>query len=445
MKQTVLKQAAVAAGLAASTLCAIDASGQSADALLDKLVDKGILTTTEANELREEADAGFRKSYQVKSGMPDWVTALKINGDFRGRFETFYSQNDAFSERTRWRYRLRAGMVATFLDNFEAGFRLTSGEAVGTFGGDPISGNTTLRDNGAKKFVYLDLAYGRWTFINNKTLNGSLTIGKMENPFQMSDLMFDADYTPEGAGANVIYNINDVHSIRVNGGAFLLDELAADEQDPYMYGGQIRWDAKWTPHLTSSIAAALLLIENEENLTSANVPNIQGGNTRDPVTTAPSVNFNPIVVDAALIYTFDKVPFYKGAFPVKLFGDYINNVAADDRNEGFQGGITFGKSGKRGTWDVTYRYKYMGGDMWYEEMTDSDWGAFYEAAFPNSGLAAGYVAGTNLRGHVARVAYSPTDALTLTLSYYRAHNINESPAGSNSDMTRIQMDASLKF
>src|SRR5678816_4348224 len=128
--------------------------------------------------------------------------------------DRFYSQNAAFSERTRWRYRLRAGMVATFLDNFEAGFRLTSGEAVGTFGGDPISGNTTLRDNGAKKFVYLDLAYGRWTFINNKTLNGSLTIGKMENPFQMSDLMFDADYTPEGAGANVIYNINDVHSIR---------------------------------------------------------------------------------------------------------------------------------------------------------------------------------------------------------------------------------------
>jgi hypothetical protein len=445
MKQTVLKHAAMAAGMAATTLCGVNASAQSADALLDKLVDKGILTTQEANELREEADAGFRKAYQVKSGMPDWVTALKINGDFRGRFETFYSQNDAFSERTRWRYRLRAGMVATLLDNFDAGFRLTSSEAVGTFGGDPISGNSTLQNNGSKKFVFLDLAYGRWTFINNKSLTGGLTIGKMENPFVFSDLMFDADYTPEGAGMNLVYNINDVHAIKALGGAFLLDELGADEQDPYMYGGQIRWDAKWSQRFSSTIGAALLLIQNEENLTSANVPNIQGGNTRDPVTTEPTANFNPIVVDAALTYAFDKFPFYSGAFPIKLFGEYINNVAVDERNEGFQGGITFGKSGKRNTWEVTYRYKYMGGDMWYEEMVDSDWGAFYQAPFPNSGLPAGYVAGTNLRGHVARIGYSPTDALTLTLSYYRARNINESPAGSNSDMTRIQMDATLKF
>src|SRR4030095_14326913 len=172
MKQTVLKHAAMAAGMAATTLCGVNASAQSADALLDKLVDKGILTTQEANELREEADAGFRKAYQVKSGMPDWVTALKINGDFRGRFETFYSQNDAFSERTRWRYRLRAGMVATLLEHFDAGLRLTSSEACVTFGGDPISGNSTLQNNGSKKFVFLDLAYGRWTFINNKSLTG---------------------------------------------------------------------------------------------------------------------------------------------------------------------------------------------------------------------------------------------------------------------------------
>src|SRR4029450_66925 len=89
--------------LAQSTTSRLQA--QSADALLDKLVDKGILSVKEANELREEADAGVRKSYQVKSGMPDWVTALKINGDFRGRYEMFESPNDAFVDRNRFRYR----------------------------------------------------------------------------------------------------------------------------------------------------------------------------------------------------------------------------------------------------------------------------------------------------------------------------------------------------
>jgi hypothetical protein len=325
------------------------------------------------------------------------------------------------------------------------GLRLASGETVGTFGGDPIANNTTLRDNAAKKFVYLDLAYGKWMFINNKTMTGALTIGKMENPFAFSDLIFDADYTPEGAGLNLVYNLNDVHAIRVNGGAFVLDELAADEQDPYMTGGQVRWDAKWSPRIATTIGAAMLTIQNDENLISANVPNVNGGNTRNAAT-APAVNFNPLIVDAAFTYTFESVPVISsGPFPVKLFGDYINNFAADEHEIGFQGGITFGKAGKRNTWELTYRYKYMGGDIWYEEMTDSDWSAFATGPYANSGLAAGNVAGTNLRGHVVRAIYSPTDALSLTLSYYRAQNIYESPVGGNSDMTRIQVDASLKF
>src|SRR5690349_21187586 len=77
---------------------------QSVDALLDKLVDKGVLTVKEAGELREESDKDFTKAYSAKSGMPDWVTALKFNGDFRGRFEHFDSANDFYHERNRFRY-----------------------------------------------------------------------------------------------------------------------------------------------------------------------------------------------------------------------------------------------------------------------------------------------------------------------------------------------------
>jgi hypothetical protein len=442
-KNTLLKQTAFAAGLAATACCGPSVQAQSADALLDKLVDKGILTAAEAKELRVEADQGFRKAYQVKSGMPDWVTSLKINGDFRGRFDSIWSENDALIQRNRFRYRLRAGMIATLADSFEVGFRLTSAEANGTFGGDPISGNASAQNNGSKKFVFIDLAYGRWTFINNKEFTGGLTIGKMENPFTFSDMVFDADYTPEGAGLNLTYNLSDIHAVKFAGGSFLLDELAADSQDPFLYGGQVRWDAKWSPHFNSSVGAAMMTILNDENLINANVPNVNSGNSRNAAT-APAVNFNPIIVDAALTYTLDEFPCHKGPFPIRLFGDYINNLATDDRNIGFQGGIMFGKSGKRGTWDLSYRYKYLGGDMWYEEFVDSDYGAFYEAAYPNSGLT-GYAAGTNLRGHVIRAAYSPTDALTVSLTYYHASNINETPAGSESATSRLQVDAMLKF
>src|SRR4051812_40331957 len=97
---------------------------QSADALIDKLVDKGILTVKEANELREESDKGFNTAYSVKSGMLDWVTALKFNGDLRGRYEGFFGDNPAFVDRERFRYRLRFGAVATLKDDLEVGLRL---------------------------------------------------------------------------------------------------------------------------------------------------------------------------------------------------------------------------------------------------------------------------------------------------------------------------------
>src|SRR3954468_9386773 len=87
--------------LAVLLASAAGARAQSADALIDKLVEKGILTVKEANDLREESDKNFSQAYSVKSGMPDWVTALKFNGDFRGRYEGFFSDNPAFVDRSR--------------------------------------------------------------------------------------------------------------------------------------------------------------------------------------------------------------------------------------------------------------------------------------------------------------------------------------------------------
>jgi len=451
MKRTKLRLAAMTAGAVAAALSGINAHAQSSDSLLDKLVDKGILTVKEADELRHETDKDFTRAYGAKSGMPEWVTALKINGDMRARYDYFNSQNDAFIERSRFRYRLRLGVVVTMVDNLEAGVRFTSSDPSGTFGGDPISGNTTFQDNGSKKFVYLDLAYGKWNFLNTKPVSSSITLGKMENPFLFSDAVFDNDYTPEGAGYNLTYRMDDVHSLKLNAGLFVLDELSADSRDPYLYGAQVRWDALWSKKVSTSFGLAALNIVNSQSLSNAAIPAVNRGNTRDgnavPAASAPAFHFNPVIADASLTYTFvDGLPVvYAAPFPIKVAAEYMNNLAVSDRNQAFQMGVTFGKAGKKGLWEVSYRYKYVGGDAWYEEFGDSDYGAFYAGTFPNSGSGAGYGAGTNLRGHVSRISYSPFDALTLTASYYRACLINEFPAGSNSDMSRLIVDAVWKF
>jgi hypothetical protein len=444
MKQTHLKRTLLAVSAVTAAACATTGQAQSSDALLNKLVEKGIITKEEAKDLKTETDSGFSKAYQAKTGMPDWVTAFKINGDFRGRYEYFHSENDAFVDRSRWRYRLRLGMTAVLKDNFEVGVRLASGDVDNGIGAglDPISQNQTLQNNASKKGIFIDMAYGKWGFLKTKDFTGSVTIGKMENPFTFSEMVYDPDYTPEGAGVNLAYKLNDHHTFKVNGGAFILDELGADSNDPYMFGGQVRWDGTWNQRITSSLGAAALNIVNEEALTTAAVPNSNRGNTRNAAGVL-GVNLNPVIADASITYMFDEAPLYKGKFPVKLAGEYMNNLAVSDREEAWAAGVTFGKAGKKGTWEVSYRYKSLGGDAWYEEMVDSDFGAFYQSA-PTGG-STGYGAGTNVRGHVVKASYSPYDSVVLSVTYFKTKLIDEVPSGSNSDMGRLQVDAIWKF
>lgn len=464
-----------AVGLAA--VASISTIAQSSDAIIDKLVDKGILTVEEANELREEADKNFGSAYQVRSGTPDWVTSLRIGGDFRGRYEMFNSDEPTFVDRHRFRYRVRPGIVATIKDNFEVGFRLTSSEAQGIFGGDPISGNSTFQDNASKKFAYIDLAYGKWTAINNSLWSANITVGKMENPFVYSDMVFDGDYTPEGFAQQFNFNVSEAHQAKLNLGQFFLDEVGTSSRDPYMFGAQVRLESVWNKHISTSVGLGALLITSEQNLSetaagaptrvqvvdaagnpvrdgagnlvtreipgslaSSTVPNVQSGNTRTGGVLAN--NFNPYIADAALTYTLESFPMYNGAFPIRFGAEYMNNPAADEHNEAYSFGITFGKSGKKGLWDVSYRWKHLEADAWYEEVVDSDFGGLRPAS--GSGRAS-YASGTNVEGHIFKASYSPYDSITIGVTYFLAELIANTPAGFDEDIGRLQLDAVWKF
>jgi len=460
---------------------------QTSEALMDALVKKGILTEQEAEDIKADVskeNKQFNKWSLNKDGLE-----YKLYGDVRGRYEMFRSENGAHGigepnkPRDRFRYRLRAGLTATLNDHFEAGFRLTSSEAQGTFGGDPISGNTTFQDNGSKKFVYIDLAYGKWTPLTNAHYFLSTTVGKMENPFVVSDMVFDADYTPEGLALQGGYIFNDAHSVKVNGGLFILDEInqgALNSDDPMMWGLQGRWDANWVtdpakfPKLQTTVAAGWFSLEDSDSLGNGTVPNVNAGNTRfgtnallGPVAIPGSTHavvgnlandYSPFVLDAGITVTLEKVPLYPGNFPIRLAGEYIHNPRADDENTGWWGGIFFGKSGKKRTWELSYRYKKLEADAWYEEFVDSDFGAYYPVAPQGtgtgaglgSGLGAGYRAGTGVQGHIVKDAYSLSDSVSIGATWFYAHLIDEpNRATINKDpesgQHRVQLDALWKF
>ena len=464
-----------AAGLAA--LSCIGVSAQSADAIIDKLVDKGILTVDEANELKEEADKGFTTGYQVKSGIPDWVTTLRIGGDFRARYDMIHADDPTFIDRHRFRYRIRPGIFATIKDNFDVGFRLTSGEQQGSFGGDPISGNVTEQDNGSKKFVFIDLVYGKWAAINNSQWSASFTVGKMENPFVYSDMIFDGDYTPEGFAQQFSFNASDAHQIKFNLGQFFIDELSTDSEDPHMFGAQVRLESTWNKQVATSFGFGGLVLTSEEYLTetaagastrvqvvnaagapvtdaagnpvtvaipgtgaSSAVPNVNRGNTRSNGTLVN--DYHPWVADAAITYTLESFPRYNAPFPIRLAADYMNNPGADEHNEAYSIGITFGKAGKKGLWDIGYRWKHLEADAWYEEVVDSDFGGLYP---PPAGGRATYGAGTNVEGHMVRANYSLFDSLTLGVTYFLAEAIAGLPEGYDESVGRLQVDAVWRF
>ena len=433
MKKQNTTKLALVAGAAALAALTPQSQAQSSDALIDKLVQKGILTANEAKDLRDETDNDFKTAFQAKTGMPDWVTGYRLSGDVRGRFEDFSGDNGAFTDRTRLRYRVRFGVAVSLLDNMEAGFRLTSADPTKINGatvstGNPLSANSTMQDNFTRKMVYFDTAYGKWTPINSGNWLVAATVGKMDNPFQFTPMVFDPDITPEGVALNGSYTINDKHSLAFAGAAYVMDEESGTTHDPFLYGGQVLWNAKWTPKLASSLGVGAFSIVNTEQLTTANVPYVNQGNTRN--SGVLKYNYTPLIADANVTYTLDRAPFYNGAFPIKLGGEIMHNPGASQNNNGYWAGITFGKSGTKRTWDLSYRYEYLEADAWYDQLVDDDNGAFWatanypSAAQPGGGMGVGYMGGTNVKGHLIKLNYSLTDSLTFTASCFLNDLIN---------------------
>jgi len=434
-------KSALLAGAAATLALSATCHAQSSDALIDKLVEKGFLTTKEAQDLREEADKNFNTAIQAKTGMPDWVTSYKLSGDFRGRFDRISGDNAGLIERTRFRYRLRFGVTANILENMEAGFRLGTGDSAG----NPLSNNTTEENNFSKKPIWIDTAYGKWTPINSGGWMASTTVGKMENPFVVTPMVFDPDLTPEGVVLQGSYAFNDKHTLAATAGGFVLDEEKGSTHDPAMLGEQVLFNSKWNTHWASSVGLAAFQLLNREQLTTGNVTSNNQGNTRNGANGLVN-SYAPIVADANVTYTFDSAPLYNGPFPVKFGVEYMNNVATTRNNNGYWVGITFGKAGVHKTWELTYRYEYLQADAWYDQMVDDDNGVYYQNA--PAGNAAGYFGGTNVKGHYLKLTYALTDSVSFACSAFINDMVNGVPTGASQPKPatlRVFADLMWKF
>ena len=257
----------------------------------------------------------------------------------------------------------------------------------------------------------------------------------MDNPFALSNMIWDYDINPEGAGLQVAYNLTDQHTLKANGAFIVLDELnqgfnspntlpagtpSAPSHDPYVYGAQWLWESKWTPKLETSLGVAAFDIAHKESLSARVQPFYNSGNSRD-ANGFLKYNMNPVIGTASLTYKLDSFPCYNGPFPLKVMGEYMDNPGAPSNNKAYRVGATIGKAGRKHTWEINYRYQWLEADAWFDALVDDDNGAFYATGHPQlvgTGKANGWFGGTNVRGHLAQATYSFTDYLNFTFTYY---------------------------
>jgi hypothetical protein len=464
--QRTASQAAIFAGAAAVMALTPQARAQTAvDDLLNKLEQKGILTVDEAKELKAEnatnSVTDFNKAFGSKIPMPDWVTSYKLTGDFRGRFDDVSVNTPAYKDNQgnvvdnnniRLRYRLRIGLIVNMKDDLQAGFRLGTGDyskGADSTTGTPFSNTETLQGNGSKKPFWVDTAYGKWTPINDGTWLLAATIGKMDQPFQQSAMVFDPDYTPEGGALQATYKINGQNSLAFNGAAFVLDQL--NSRGPFLYGAQVIWNADWTPKLATSVGIAGYDIADDKNFAGSSTGMPYDSNLGNTITGLGSgdpfaSHFNPIVASGSVTYTLDSFPLYPGAFPIKLSGEYLDNPAASSNNKGWWGGVTLGKSGKKHTWDVSYRYQRLEADAWWDQIVDDDnIGVFPNHAGLNTSGAAAAAGGTDIQGHLVKFNYSIFDSLVFSFTAYINDLVVNPVPGQKTDAIHAMADLMWKF
>jgi len=155
-----------------------------------------------------------------------------------------------------------------------------------------------------------------------------------------------------------------------------------------------------------------------------------------------------VVVDASATYTLDQFPLYRGEFPISVGGEYIINPAAPgtggtaggepNGNQGYAVGATLGHAGKRGTWDVGYRYQALEANAWFAQIINDDNLVF-------GGAAGSFPGGTNIKGHLFTADYALTDSLLFSFNCYVNSMIGNTIGNASSHAVHAMADLMWKF
>ena len=445
------------------------------DILIRKLVEKGVLSSSDAKELVEEIQkesaqekADVKKvaaetakevvKEEKKKGifdLPKWVSAIKPFGDLRIRHDTQWKEKENLAgvvtqddNRNRERFRVRFGLKAQTSEDSEVGIRLASGS------GFQNTTNQSFDSHGRGKHVFIDLAYAKWSPCKYFTFHG----GKHKNHLFTSPLVWDPDVNPEGIAESFNFDINDRFSLFANLGQMVIDEIKSKNSDPWLFSSQLGTNIKLSENINIQLGATYYFFDKMDRI------EYDAGDIDDKETfigynngTEQQMVFDS---DGRLVNEFGCLEFqakakFKEVLPVpfSVFGSYVQNKDADiddlttkgvayadtdpsdllryngdDRDSGWLAGFDLGNKKKKG--DMYFKY-------WYQVLEDYA----FPAVFVDSDFHGG---GTNNKGHKASIRYMLTNKIYANATGYMTERDDERKDG-KFDEDRIQLDVVFKY
>jgi len=406
------------------------------DLLLEKLVDKGVLTGAEAQQVKYETQEQVKKEIATgkSAALPSWVQNIKLKGDLRLRYQYKHAKavSDARSDDNIGRVRMRLGVDGKINEKLLAGIGIATSDS-----GDPRSTNITFGKTGAgynTKFeVRLDYAYAKYMPLPWLNIIG----GKMLLPdvlWEPTDLIWDTDITPEGAVIGLNKALNSKTSLFMNTGVLVLEDDTATEESTAM-AYLIQPGINYTINDQLSLKGAVSF-SNFSGIKNTAYPTssyswYKSSNTKNGSNWA----YDYVTVNPALEFSI-KEPFkavgMKNIESLKFFGEYVNNLAAPAKNTGFSAGFQFGnaKIEKWADWQFKYIYAMLEKDAVLDVLPDSD----------------RYGGKTGMRSHEVAFSYGLGKNVSLGLDVYRSWNINNVRAvAPKAPETLVQFDLNMKF
>jgi len=410
------------------------------DVLINKLVEKGILSQQEAGQLLKEMQKeGARQETTVKetaekvaketakktvkkeseswAKIPKWVEKIQIKGDFRLRYQ--YQDKDLNDgttfKRNRGRYRYRLYVKYPILDNLKVGFSLASGT------GDPRSTNQTFTNSFEVPKINLYTAYVQYKPIEQVKIIG----GQFKNPVYFAskqDLTWDSDIRPQGIAAPIKgYFIPKKGYWFVTPAWYILNEFKAKEETASMgiLQAGIGWDV--TDHFWFKFAPGYFY---NWNVKGNNFKWSSDSNTRNADGDL-IYEYNSFTLDGE--FGWQKLPGYIKL--VNVFGQFISSDADND-SKGWLAGFRFGQQIKKlWDWQFRYSYRYLEKDAWLDFLPDSD----------------AYGGKTNAKGHEVRFNLGLNKHVVFAIDYYNMRKIDYAPGETSEPENVLQVDMNFKF